>query len=107
MNRPSFADLWEKFQLNGYFAGTPNAHALTVTLAEPAPGDVVGVVQVNFLVPPGLVARRTFWQARVFTVTRIFKNIKIPHIRLKQGPLQTSTHPKSNPIAPRFLDVVC
>jgi uncharacterized protein (TIGR03437 family) len=54
VNQPPYADLREQFQLNGYFAGTPNAQALTVTAAEPAPGAVAGVIQVDFLVPPGL-----------------------------------------------------
>jgi uncharacterized protein (TIGR03437 family) len=54
VNQPPYADLRGQFLLNGYFAGTPNAQVLNVTAASPAPGAVAGVIQVNFLVPPGL-----------------------------------------------------
>jgi uncharacterized protein (TIGR03437 family) len=54
VNQPPYADLRGQFLLNGYFAGTPNAQVLTLTAAGPAPGAVAGVIQVNFLVPPGL-----------------------------------------------------
>lgn len=56
VNQPPYADLRGRFLLNGYFAGTPNAQTLTLTAAEPAPGAVAGVIQVNFVVPPGMTS---------------------------------------------------
>jgi uncharacterized protein (TIGR03437 family) len=54
VNHPPYADLRQQFLLNGYFAGTNEAQTLTVTAAIPAAGAVAGVIQVNFLAPPGL-----------------------------------------------------
>jgi uncharacterized protein (TIGR03437 family) len=56
VNQPPYADLSGQFLLTGIFAGTTNSQTLTVTAAGPAPGAVAGVIQVNFLVPPGLTS---------------------------------------------------